>query len=205
MAMSTDPLSQALSNRRGKGLSPALYSGPTEEISEHDVPNHMDAMNGKGLEARDGVGSGSSEIGYDHGKHGAIDHRVGVDGKASSKGEEHGESYTGKHNLPDLQAHEGGEHTMARNEGEKMSPAASWHSKSHLEEHTSPRGEGGAMGEPVHQSTGMGEGELKSQIREHIIGHQSVSENEQMKDRKPRSLGERVKMMAMKEKNSERK
>jgi len=38
------------------------------------------------------------------------------------------------------------------------------------------------------------------EIRDHVIGHESPDEYERMKDRPPTSLGERVKMAALKEK-----
>lgn len=40
----------------------------------------------------------------------------------------------------------------------------------------------------------------QDEIRDHVIGHESPNEYDQMKNQKPRSLGERAKLVAMKDK-----
>lgn len=57
-----------------------------------------------------------------------------------------------------------------------------------------------AAPEPLSQSTGEGGGELGSEILDHIAGHGSQNEYELLKGMRPRSLGERAKMDALKSK-----
>lgn len=70
----------------------------------------------------------------------------------------------------------------------------------HMEQHTSPINEASGSPQPAAQSAGVGGGDLNSQIRGYVTGHASQSEYDQLKgmSNKPRSLGERAKMDALK-------
>lgn len=75
----------------------------------------------------------------------------------------------------------------------------------HLDEHTQVDGEASRGAPlPVSQSPTVGGGELGSEIRDHVSGHASEMEYNQLKGMKPRSLGERAKMDALKSKFGEK-
>lgn len=189
--MAMDALSQALAQRRGRSLDARLYA---------DHPGNFE--NGQGLAA--GGEGHEAHIGEKDASHAGIDHRVGVDGAKSSKGEEHGTPWTDGNNLPHPVAPQ---HTPVGHEGDGMSPHPNWRSPAHLDEHMKvAREESRGEPQPRSQSAGVGEGELHDEIREHIIGHTSEGEHDQLmaQGHRPRSLGERAKMMALKEKEEKK-
>ena len=156
------------------------------------------------LQARRGKGVDGSLLGEINDPHGAIDSRLGVGGAGTPGGEGQGTpSVTGKTQFDRNSPTHLDEHTEGAKEGMAASPPASHHSVTHEDEHTEPVGEGQiGRPEPHAQSTGQGEGELHSQIRDHVIGHVSEGEAEQLQGMSRPSLGQRAKMGAMKEKFS---
>ena len=94
------------------------------------------------------------------------------------------------------------EHTPVEHEAHAVPPPASIHNAEHTDEHKHVEGEPPELAEPHSQSHGMGEGELHAEIMEHVSGHASKEEHEQLKGHSPRSLGERAKMEALNKKFS---
>jgi len=135
--------------------------------------------------------------------HGGIDHRLGVHGEETPSGEGAGTPHAMEPTAFDRESKTHlDEHIEGKNEHETPSPPASHHSMTHEDEHTMPVGEDSGTPYPRSQSPGMGGGDLEAEIRSHVIGHTSENEHEQLEGMKPRSLGERAKMGAMKSKFS---
>lgn len=92
------------------------------------------------------------------------------------------------------------EHTPPVHEGQAPSPTPDRKSPDHKDEHTQVAGEQSrGLAYPHSQSVGAGGGDLHDQIRNEVTGHASLEEYELLKDLHPRSLGERAKMMALKD------
>lgn len=191
--MAADSYSQALLSRRGKSLDPSLLI-----VSDQD----HDLSKGKGLSAGDGEGAGRITGGEN--THSEIDARAGATGSASAGGERVGTPHSDGETQYDRESTTHmDEHTKVANEGRAMSAPANRESSTHMDEHTKVPGEmGREMSMPRSQSPGEDGGELASDIRDHIGGHASAGEYEQLKGLKPRSLGERAKMDVLKAKFS---
>lgn len=195
MAMS-DSYSQALASRRGKSLDPAV-------LSIDSAHGHQDVRKGLEAGASGNMGDGAG-VGEGDPKHAGIDDRLGVGGKSTPDGEGAGTPTSKEPTAFDWKSPTHmDEHTAPAKEGAGASPAASWHDKGHGDEHTPPAGEmRSGQTEPRGQSTGAGLGEISSEVRDHVSDHASESEYHSLKNMKPRSLGERAKMEALKSKYS---
>lgn len=189
--MAFDAMSTAIQKRRGKDIAGML------EAKHPDATENVGLFSGKQPgEHNRTLAPDAPRVDASNGPHAGIDHRVGVDGEKSAHGE-----------MPGGQGHNDGptqydfhskthsdEHTPVNHENHPLGHTQDFKSKLHEDEHMPVAHESHAPG----MSLNHPDHALDSQIRDHVSGHASHDEYNQLKNVHPSSLGAKAKMGAMK-------